>query len=563
MSTGTPLGPWQDAGTWPLVRAADGSVAPFEFATPTWARYIRFTGAGPSGQRGVRETPGTLRVMERRTDDTYRSILGAWGRFQSQAIMELLQPPDLSAAAISAPAADGNDTSDTATPLTVDMPQDAAIQRGKDVDWYSLTIPAGQNILDLAIAAPASAGLVPTLHDSTGAVVPLTDGISSDPTVAHYIADVEPGATYRVLVEQPPFSVVFTYDTSGSQAAYLPYISQALRSFAADVRPGEEAVQIMPFEDPPLLKDWSDDTYRIEDAVAGVFSVSGSSASETSMLAAMKELDGRVGARAILVVTDAETSSYYRMGDMWLALARVRPLVFAVHMGGGGAPQLTVGMMEDLANSWGGHYDYASSHGGIDRAFDRLATWLRRPAVYRIGFGTRSVSHAPGNLSISLPSGPGGDQSVVAGSGVGVEILLDTSGSMTRKIGKQRRIDIAKSVLTDLVNKTLPEGLPVALRIFDPRQKCGSTLLSRMAPLDRASMTTLVNGITIAKGTKTPIAATLAQAAGDLGRSEGPKIDRAGHRRPGELQRRSRTGHPGPGRGRPRCARQHRRLRHR
>ena len=144
--------------------------------------------------------------------------------------------------------------------------------------------------------------------------MPLTDGISSDPTIAHYIADVEPGATYRVLVEQPPFSVVFTYDTSGSMGAFLSYISEALRSFAADVRPGEEAVQVTPYEDPPLLPDWSDDAYQIEDAVEGVFSVSGSSASETSMLSAMQELEARRGARAILMVTDAETSSYPQDG---------------------------------------------------------------------------------------------------------------------------------------------------------------------------------------------------------------------------------------------------------
>ena len=94
------------------------------------------------------------------------------------------------------------------------------------------------------------------------------------------------------------------------------------------------------------------------------------------------------------------------MGDLWTTLSKVHPLVFAVHVGGGGAPQLTVNLMQDWANSWGGHYSYASSHGGIDRAFDRLATWLRRPATYRIGFGTEFVSHAPGNLSVSPPPGP-------------------------------------------------------------------------------------------------------------------------------------------------------------
>ena len=193
-------------------------------------------------------------------------------------------------------------------------------------------------MLDLAVTSPATAGLALTLYDGTGAVVELTEGLSTDPTTAHYTAQVEPGATYRVLVEQPPFSTAFIYDTSGSLGTYLSYISSALRGFASDVTPGEEAVWIAPFEDPPLLREWSDDVYAIQDAVAGVASVSGSSGAEASLIAATEELQARKGAKAILVVTDAETSTYPLMGDLWSSFAAVRPVVFAVHVAGGGAP---------------------------------------------------------------------------------------------------------------------------------------------------------------------------------------------------------------------------------
>ncbi len=523
VSTETPLGPWRDVGTWQLTRAGDGSVPAFPFSEPTWARFVRIAGAGPT-ETGYQELPTTLRVIERATDDTYRSIVGAWGRNEPNAIRELLEPPDLSAVATPVDLADGNDTAETATPLVADVTQDARIQRGKDIDWYELTIPAGLNTLDLVISASAAAGLVPTLHDGTGAVVEMVEGIATDPGTAHFFADVVPGATYRVLVEQPPFSTAFTYDTSGSLAAYLTYISTALRGFAEGVTPGEEAVWIMPFEDPPLLRDWSDDTYALQNAVAGVASISGSSAAEASLVAVLAELEGRTGTRAILVVTDAETSSYAMMGDLWSGLATVHPIVFAVHVAGGGAPQLTTNLMQDWAHSWGGHYEYATSHGQIDRAFDRLATWLRRPAAYTIGYTPSFVSHAPGGLSIMPPDGPDGPLPVIAGTGVGVEILLDTSGSMQRKVGKQRRIQIAKAVLSDLVDQTLPSGLPVALRIFDPKRKCGSTLLAPLAPLDKASMLAMVKDLKIAKGTKTPIAATLSEVAADLAGSVGPKI---------------------------------------
>jgi Mg-chelatase subunit ChlD len=110
---------------------------------------------------------------------------------------------------------------------------------------------------------------------------------------------------------------------------------------------------------------------------------------------------------------------------------------------------------------------------------------------------------------------------VVAGSGVGVEILLDTSNSMLKKIGKQSRLDIANGVMRRLIGETLPEGVPVAVRIFDPAKRCGSTLLAPLAPLERASMLAKVSKVKAGKHTKTPIASTLQQVAADLSQAKG------------------------------------------
>jgi hypothetical protein len=242
------------------------------------------------------------------------------------------------------------------------------------------------------------------------------------------------------------------------------------------------------------------------------------------MIAAARALASRPGARAMLVVTDAETMSYHQTSQLWLSLGQVRPTVFTVHVGGGGAPALTTALREDWANAWGGQYTYATSHAELDRAFDRLATRLRRPADYAISFDAWFVDHTPGTLTLQTPAGAEGQQPVVAGSGVGVEILLDTSGSMRAKIGKQTRIAIAKKVLRRLVSQTLPEGLPVALRTFDPTRPCGSRLVTSLEPLDRERMLGTVAGLKAAKGTKTPLAATLQQVAGDLARAQGKAI---------------------------------------
>ncbi|CAN5835848.1 hypothetical protein BH23CHL8_BH23CHL8_11730 [soil metagenome] len=524
VSTGSALGPWLPAGTWRLERAADGSVGPFRFETPTWARFLRFTGAGPETPMAW-EMPVTLRILERPIDDEYRSILGAWGRNDPAGIHELLVPPDVSALELSLDLTDGNDSPATATPLPAETTLDGRVRRGQDVDWYELAVPEGQNTLEFRLRAGPEAGLVATLFDVTGSELELSSTAAGEAGTLAWTAEVDPGAVYHLRIEQPPFSTVISYDTSGSMGAYLSFVNAALRGFAADVTPGEETILVMPFEEPPLLEHWSDDAWEIESAVAGVAQVRGSSGAESSILAALRELMSRPGAKAILVVTDAETLSFQMGGEMWKLLDEVRPVIFSVHVAGGGAPILSTDLMQDWAQAWGGHYEYAASHGQIDRAFDRLATWLRRPAGYSVSRRTSFVSREPGSLSVTAPVGAEGAGAVIAGTGVAVEILLDTSGSMRERLEGRRRIDVAKDVLDRLINGTLPPGMPTALRIFKPgRRSCDSELLAPLAPLDRDAMSALVEGLRINRRTRTPLAATLEQVAADLAANDGPKI---------------------------------------
>ena len=54
--------------------------------------------------------------------------------------------------------------------------------------------------------------------------------------------------------------------------------------------------------------------------------------------------------------------------------------------------------------------------------------------------------------------------------------MYDTSGSMLARLTRrQRRIDVAKSVLDRLITRTLPPGVPTSLRIFRPLIEVVST----------------------------------------------------------------------------------------
>ncbi len=511
-----PVGPWRSVGSWSLVRGADGLVAPIVFPEPVWARFVRFSPNAPVDTDSAWEMPSTLRVLERAEDATYRSILGEWGMGSPLGIHELLVPP-LSAIGDAGDADD--DTSATASPLAVGEVASGTVQRQQDEDWFVLATPAGQDQLILELQGRRYVDATVELYDDAGVGVPVKESEGRSAGFARITAVVVPGATYRLRVQQPPFSLVVTYDTSGSLGPYLSYVGQAIRVFAAGVRRNEEAVLIVPFEELALLDDWSDDPNALQSAVEGQVLGAFSSGVEASVLEAAKRVEQRPGTRAILVMSDGETLSYDMRTAMYESVGTARPLIFSVHVAGSGASVDSSNLMRDLSSN-GGHYQYAASHGDIDGAFDRVATWLRGPAPYSVSYTTAEIPRLPGSISVRSESGP-----VVIGGDVAIELVLDTSGSMLRKIGKQQRIQIAKIVLRSLVTDTLPAGIPVALRTFKSgKGSCGTVMAVPLGPLDRATMAARIKGLKINKGTKTPIGATLRQVAGDLAGVEGPKV---------------------------------------
>ena len=516
VSLDSPMGPWLPMAIWQLERADDGSLSPLVLPGPTWARFIRFVPDAPEAD-SYWEMPSTLRILERPTDGQYRSILGEWGMGSPEGIYEQTVPSVFTSADV---AGDGDDTSQTATPLAVGSVARGSVHRQQDEDWYVIRTPAAHDDLILDIQGHDYVDTAVELFDDAGAAVPVSVSEGATAASSRIRATVVPELTYRLRVTQPPLSVIITYDTSDSLGPYLSYVGQALRSFAAGVTPGDEAVQIVPFADPALLDDWSDDPNALQAAVESQVLHAFSSGVEAGILDASKRLADRIGTRAILVMTDGETLSYDKSLAMWERWGTARPLIFAVHVAGSGDPAGSTHLMQDLAST-GGHYQYAVSHGDIDGAFDRVATRLRGPAAYSLSFSTSEIPKSPGTIGVRSASG----EAPAIGGDVAIELVLDTSGSMKRSIGKQRRIDIAKSVLGDLVTDTLPEGIPVALRTFKAGgNSCSSQLSVPLRPLDRAAMAAKIAHISVGKGTRTPLGFTLHQVASDLAGVTGPTI---------------------------------------
>ena len=106
-----------------------------------------------------------------------------------------------------------------------------------------------------------------------------------------------------------------------------------------------------------------------------------------------------------------------------------------------------------------------------------------------------------------------------------MEIILDASGSMLQKIGKDRRIDIARQTLTKLVNTTIPAGTPFAFRVFGRLEdSCQSDLDVPLGPLNVQAVSAKIASLEPKNGAKTAIGASLELVASDLRAVQGERL---------------------------------------
>ncbi|MEJ7761933.1 MAG: VWA domain-containing protein, partial [Thermomicrobiales bacterium] len=550
VSAESPTGPWTPAGTWRLDRS--GPDAPrLDLSRPIWARFVRFTGiAGdggvPDATTVVWELPGPIGVIERAQDDDYRSILGEWGHYRTEAIYERLVPPPVLTLD-----PDAGDGAEGATALPLDHRVTDSAWVGQDEDWYRVDVPAGETFLAFTLGGDPSLDVNVALFDGAGSRVSLGQEVSSARETI-FTAAVEPGASYDLRVTEPPSSIVIAFDTSSSLGPYAATFYPALNRYAGDVQTGQEAVNVLPFGTDPLLDTPSDQPYLLQAAVTNYPRTESSSDSEGTLLTAMDDMADQPGTRAIVLLTDAASSPAPEdLALLWPTLGANTPRVFAVHVSGGGPTAATEQhLMQDWAAVNHGIYAYAVSQGEIDVAFDRAVTLLRRPSVYTLvaepadppatpepePAATAEPSAAPEpEPTATIPAEPGtlrvvaatvvAGQSAVAAGDASVAIIVDTSGSMLAPLDGTSRADVAKVALVDLVTTTLPPGTDVSLRAFGVvPDSCETRLVVPRAPLDPAAMVDTIQGLEVVNLVRTPLGASLEAVAGDLGTEPGPKI---------------------------------------
>lgn len=514
VSMDSPLGPWTPVGEWDL--SAEGEVDVLEPESPFWGRYVRFT-TNPVEVWDWHALPRPLRIWEAPTSDEYRSVLTEWGELSGRAFWESQQPIQADPPFARA----DNDARERAAALEPGEKASGAVRLAEHEHWYRLDVPADQNTLTVTLGGQPTVRTEVHAETSDGERLVLRRIDNSSSSDKHVFESVvEPGSTVYLNVLEPPRNVVFTWDTSASVGPYLPVIYNALIEYSRGAKPGLDAINYMPFGRGMLLDEWYGEPYVLQTVLNDYPQRESSSAAEQTLANASRALAPRSGTKAIVLMTDAATTAY--SGGLWDTFDEARPRIFALGVSSEGAFGRNPHHEQDLMEGWsainGGYYSHLLTAGELEVAFERAQTLLREPAPYTL-VAESEFREAPGPGTLRVVA----DEDGGAATSGAVELILDASGSMLQRIAGKRRIAIAKEVLTEAVNDWIPDGTPVALRVFGHREPnaCRTDLEVPLAPLDRAAVAAKIDAVNAMNLAKTPIADSLAATAGDLQNAQG------------------------------------------
>jgi hypothetical protein len=513
-ATESPVGPWTERGEWTLQRDANGEARHALAGTP-WARYLRLVFDEPEEGEGRRDNtwriPAELRVYEAEALNGRRSILGYWGIDHTRGPLEAeLAPAELVIAQVE------DKDSHAGQPRTLATRMTGRVEEPGDERHYRLVLEEGDNTLAFALKESQRGRLETSLLDPLGEPVHLSWRMGEGESRIAEAVGLAPGE-YRLVLREPPRSVVFIWDGSGSVANHQPSIYQALNRFAEGLKPGREVFNMMPLGGPLLIDGWAESPAQVAQTLNAYDNRFSSSDSDPALRLATRALERQQGKKAIFLITDAE--QFNRDMALWPDLARVRPRIFSLEVTHGSRRDTEENRWyQDQMLSWaqvsGGSYRYTVDRSDLIRGFEAGMRELRQPTTFALEVERRyQAPPEPGSLRV-VNVDP--EQPAVA-AGV-VHLIFDASGSMLRQMEGGRRIEVARRIVQQTLDERIPDSVPVALRAYGHTEphSCETELLVAPGDGSHSQAREVVSGIQAINLARTPLAASLEAVLDDL-----------------------------------------------
>ena len=437
----------------------------FEFPVKRDARFLRVR---ILENHGARETTlNDVRIFE----DAAPGYISVLARTAA-----LATPAAASSAAAKADVEEqeSNNELASANPVALGQSLGGVVDPLGEKDHFAFEVPAGtRQVLSLQVAAAPYIKTSISLLDENGRVEKRFDPAQATGTTANVSWLVDPGKR-ALQVSEPPASIVLIWDTSGSMTGMTEALREAVLAYLSQVRPTER-LNLIRFSDDVevLLKEFTSDPGVLRGAaVPDKFYPEGGTRFYDAVQQGIELLSSAAGNRAIIVLSDGEDSlSKLEAPQFWELLQREQVRLYTIGLGvalKGFATRVGSTGQRFMAHSsyvTNGRTFFARDTSELKTLYDRIAAELRAVSRYTI---TANVSAALGRLSIAAT----GERIASVSAPARVQLVLDASGSMNRRIGDRRMIDSAKQVLASVI-KTMPDDVQVGLRVYGHRVKEG------------------------------------------------------------------------------------------
>ncbi len=440
---------------------------------------------------------------------------------------------------------ESNNTPSEANLLTLGRKIKGSVDPLGEQDHFKLTIPgSNRSVLTLAMEGRPYIRTSVSLTDQTGKSILSFDPNRVTARQAEFSWLVNPGE-YLARVTEPPASIVLIWDTSGSMGEdSVKNLKIAVEAYLEQVQPTER-YNLIRFsgskgqKDPEpvevLLSEFTSDRERLKTAVAGKFFSKGGTPFYDAVVKGMELLGSASGNRAIVVMTDGiDTTSELGNGNdatrytaFWRFLEANRIRLYTIGLGGDmpvyypGLGTTGTRFLGHAAMAMGARSFFTSNPEELKKIYAQIAAELRTPSTYYL---RPSISPGTGTLAVTAT----GERLEAIAAPSQIELILDVSGSMKRKIEGREMMATAKDVMSQII-KELPDNARVAMRFYGHRIREGrpgdcqdTELVFPFGKIDRERMLARVRALK-ALGT-TPIAYTLRQVPGDFGSTPGEKL---------------------------------------
>ncbi len=189
--------------------------------------------------------------------------------------------------------------------------------------------------------------------------------------------------------EDAPVSLGIVFDASRSMQGKLDESRAAVAQFFKTAIPGDEYFLVEFNDAPRLLCDFTSDTERLENSLAGITAKDWTALLDAVYMGIHQMKHARNARKALLILSDGgDNNSRYTEGEMKLLVREADVCIYSIALVGGGLMRRHVPLLKDLSMETGGRVREVARAGDLPAAVEAISAAIRHQ--YLLGYSSNN-----------------------------------------------------------------------------------------------------------------------------------------------------------------------------